>query len=96
MSNYNKKSFDERLKAEMRLKWSRDIDMTNLISGALKETHPRIYKRYKDRIGEMERSLGAEINYYKDYTDNHRYNNLRTRLIEQRKRQEDREYIDTI
>ena len=79
MININK-SRDERLEDEMRLKWALDIDMENLKSGVLKETHPRIYKHFMDRIQEIENNLGAEINASKDFTDNHKYNYLREKL----------------
>ena len=44
----------------------------------------------------IQAGIAALVNYEKDFTDNHRYNYLRDRILEQRKRQEDRENSERI
>ena len=56
----------------------------------------RTYNEVVDEVFRLQKGIGASMNYNKDFTDNHRYNKLRTKLIEQRKRQEDRENSERI
>ena len=48
----------------------------------------RTYNEVVDRVSELQRNLGAEVNLSKDFTDNHKYNHIRERMYE-RKRKED-------
>ena len=74
--------------------YKKNID-PEVIKAGMKEDK-RLYIRFIDRINEIEINMGANINYNKDFTDNHRYNKLRTKLIAKRKRQEDREDSERI
>ena len=56
----------------------------------------RTYNDVVSRVSYLQKGIGASMNYNKDFTDNHRYNKLRTKLIAQRKRQEDRENSERI
>ena len=60
------------------------------------EAYKRAQTLIVERIYEIEANMGANINYNKDFRDCHRYNKLRTKLIAQRKRQEDRENSERI
>ena len=58
---------------------NKDIDMESLKKGY--KENKRLKTIYDDRVYEIESNLGSEINYSKDFTDNHRYLWLRTKLI---------------
>ena len=45
----------------------------------------RLYEDFAERVREIEENLGSEINYSRDFTDNHRYLWLRTKLIKRGK-----------
>ena len=88
---YYKKPFDLRFREAVLEDIKKDIDMESIKSGLLRETHPRLYKRFRERIDEIQSYIAANVYYNRDIQDErYKYNYLRTRLIEQRARQEDR------
>ena len=70
----------------------KDYDLNQV--DIIKKENKRVYTRFIDRIGEIERNLGASMNFNKDFTDNHKYNYLRDEI--ERKRKEAREATDGI
>ena len=47
----------------------------------------RLFNRFENERLRIQKYIGANVNYNKDYQDdNHKYNYLRDRILEQRKR----------
>ena len=57
----------------------------------------RTENNIKEQIYKKQKGIGASMNFNRDYqNENYKYNKLRTKLIAQRKRQEDRENSERI
>ena len=48
--------------------------------GTLYTLNKFLWHRFRDKEGEIERYFAANINYNKDFNDNHKYNYLREKL----------------
>ena len=67
---------DDRLKNEMQRKWNKDID-SEILNAGMKEDK-KLLKRFKQRINNIERYIGANKYYNMDYqNENYKYNKLR-------------------
>ena len=93
----NKKPFDVRLKEAREEQFKKDIDMDTIYNGELKKNNKRLHETFMDRLDEIQTYIGANVYYNRDIqNDNHKYNKLRTKLIEQRKRKEARKATEGI
>lgn len=78
-----KKHFNEKLMDIIRKKRDRDID-SEIIKNGLKE-NKELRRKFETRIDEIQSYIAANIYYYRDINDNHKYNHIRNKLWEKKK-----------